>query len=94
MLHFPCRHVPVKQARMKTADPLSLFAACVLAEVYARLVDHQSADALHLITRIKCIPQLDSDEVEARRSQRDREAGCGQRPWEGKAVVGRRTVHT
>jgi hypothetical protein len=58
------------------------------------MADQQSADALHLIARIKRIPQLVPYEVEARHSQRDREAGCGQRPSEGKAVVGRRAVHT
>ncbi len=58
------------------------------------MADQQSADALHLIARIKRIPQLVPYEVEARHSQRDREAGCGQRPSEGEAVVGRRAVHT
>jgi hypothetical protein len=58
------------------------------------MADQQSADVLHFIARIKRISQLTSDEVEARHSQRDREGGCGQRLSEGKAVVGRRTVHT
>jgi hypothetical protein len=58
------------------------------------MADQQSAHALHFIARIKRIPQVVSDEVEARHSQRDREAGSGQRPWGGKAMVGRRTAHT
>jgi hypothetical protein len=58
------------------------------------MADQQSADALHLIARIKRIPQIFPYEVESRHSQRDREAGRGQRPSEGKAVVGRRAVHT
>jgi len=57
------------------------------------MADQQSADALHLIARTKRIPQIVPYEVEARHSQRDREAGCGQRPSEGKAVIGRRAVH-
>jgi hypothetical protein len=58
------------------------------------MADQQSADALHLIARTKRIPQIVLCDVEARHSQRDREAGCGQRPSESKAVVGRRAVHT
>jgi hypothetical protein len=58
------------------------------------MADQQSADELHLIARIKRISQIDPYEVEARQSQRDREAGCGQRPSESRAVVGRRAVHT
>ena len=42
--------------------------------------DQRSADALRLIARIKRIPQPVSDEVEARHSQREREAGCNREP--------------
>jgi len=66
-----------------------LYAASAPAEADAWMADQQSVDAQHLIARIKRIPQIIPNEVEARHSQPDRETGCGQRPSEGMAVVGR-----